>query len=122
MKAKNRDCLLIGRFQPFHKGHLEVVRTIACDCDDIIIGNEHLDRLFGERGVDLFVAEPAEIGETLESGEIRRDPFIGEDTTTSQRALPESDPAASSVRAISEADRPIRPTQEGFEIRLLVEA
>ena len=38
MKAKNRDCLLIGRFQPFHKGHLQVVRTIAHECDDIIIG------------------------------------------------------------------------------------
>jgi nicotinamide-nucleotide adenylyltransferase len=38
MKAKNRDCLLIGRFQPFHKGHLQVVKTIARDCDDIIIG------------------------------------------------------------------------------------
>lgn len=37
-KAKKRDCLLIGRFQPFHKGHLEVVRTVARECDDIIIG------------------------------------------------------------------------------------
>ena len=38
MKAKNRDCLLIGRLQPFHKGHLQVVKTIVKDCDDIIIG------------------------------------------------------------------------------------
>jgi nicotinamide-nucleotide adenylyltransferase len=38
VKTKSRDCLLIGRFQPFHKGHLEVVRAIAEDWDDIIIG------------------------------------------------------------------------------------
>lgn len=36
-------------------------------------------------------------------------------------ALPESDPAASGIRGISGADRPIRPTPEGFEIRLVVE-
>ncbi len=32
------SCLLIGRFQPFHKGHLEVVRSIAKKCDSMIIG------------------------------------------------------------------------------------
>ncbi len=32
------NCLLIGRFQPFHKGHLEVVRSIAKKCDSLIIG------------------------------------------------------------------------------------
>jgi len=30
--------LLIGRFQPFHRGHLEMVRKIASECDHIIIG------------------------------------------------------------------------------------
>ena len=68
----------------------DVIR--GSDGDDILIGNEHLDRLFGERGVDLFVAEPTEIGEVLENGESRRDPFIGEETTTSQRELRPSDP------------------------------
>lgn len=39
MSDKKRvDCLLIGRFQPFHLGHLEVVRTIAKECDELIIG------------------------------------------------------------------------------------
>jgi nicotinamide-nucleotide adenylyltransferase len=32
------SCLLLGRFQPFHKGHLEVVRSIAKKCDSLIIG------------------------------------------------------------------------------------
>jgi nicotinamide-nucleotide adenylyltransferase len=32
------DCLLIGRFQPFHLGHLEVVRKITKECDELIIG------------------------------------------------------------------------------------
>src|SRR5262245_28520066 len=61
------------------------------DGDDILIGNEHLDRLFGERGTDLFVAEATEIGETLEVGESRRDPAIGEGTALSQRELRPSD-------------------------------
>jgi len=39
MSDVNRvDCLLIGRFQPFHLGHLEVVRKIAKECDELIIG------------------------------------------------------------------------------------
>ena len=32
------SCLLLGRFQPFHKGHLQVVRSIAKKCDSLIIG------------------------------------------------------------------------------------
>ncbi|HOE53368.1 MAG TPA: nicotinamide-nucleotide adenylyltransferase [Methanomassiliicoccales archaeon] len=35
---KRVDGLLIGRFQPFHLGHLEVVRKIARECDELIIG------------------------------------------------------------------------------------
>jgi len=30
--------LLIGRFQPFHKGHLEVVKKILQECDYLLIG------------------------------------------------------------------------------------
>ncbi|MBS3782013.1 MAG: nicotinamide-nucleotide adenylyltransferase, partial [Candidatus Thermoplasmatota archaeon] len=30
--------LFIGRFQPFHKGHLEAVRQILEECDSMIIG------------------------------------------------------------------------------------
>ncbi len=30
--------LLIGRYQPFHRGHLEVVREILGECDLLIIG------------------------------------------------------------------------------------
>lgn len=29
--------LIIGRFQPFHKGHLELVRQILGECDEIVI-------------------------------------------------------------------------------------
>jgi nicotinamide-nucleotide adenylyltransferase len=36
--VKRVDCLLIGRFQPFLLGHLEVVRKIAKECDELIIG------------------------------------------------------------------------------------
>jgi nicotinamide-nucleotide adenylyltransferase len=30
--------LLVGRMQPFHKGHLEVIRTILNEVDEVIIG------------------------------------------------------------------------------------
>ncbi len=30
--------LIIGRFQPFHKGHFEVIKTIAEECDAIVVG------------------------------------------------------------------------------------
>ncbi|MDI3482369.1 MAG: nicotinamide-nucleotide adenylyltransferase [Candidatus Methanomethylophilaceae archaeon] len=30
--------LIIGRFQPFHKGHLQVISKIAAECDQLIVG------------------------------------------------------------------------------------
>ena len=33
-----KTALLIGRYQPFHKGHLEVVKQILNECDELIIG------------------------------------------------------------------------------------
>lgn len=49
--------LYIGRFQPFHKGHLEALKWILSQCDEVIIGigsaqfSHQLDNLFtaGER-------------------------------------------------------------------------
>ncbi len=38
MKSEETNALVLGRFQPFHKGHLEVIRTIAKECDSITIG------------------------------------------------------------------------------------
>ena len=43
LKEKKNICLsgtglFIGRFQPFHKGHLWAVREILKECDSIIIG------------------------------------------------------------------------------------
>ena len=29
--------LMMGRFQPFHLGHLELVKQILDDCDEVII-------------------------------------------------------------------------------------
>ncbi|MDD1747301.1 MAG: nicotinamide-nucleotide adenylyltransferase [Methanomassiliicoccales archaeon] len=37
MTKQERVALVIGRFQPFHNGHLEVVRTIARECGSIVI-------------------------------------------------------------------------------------
>ena len=33
-----RNGLIIGRFQPFHNGHMEVLRKIFAECDHVIIG------------------------------------------------------------------------------------
>ncbi len=38
MRKKEVSALLIGRFQPFHNGHLEVVKAIATECDRMIVG------------------------------------------------------------------------------------
>jgi nicotinamide-nucleotide adenylyltransferase len=38
MRKNEVSALLIGRFQPFHLGHLEVVRTVAQECDRLIVG------------------------------------------------------------------------------------
>ena len=38
MRKQEVSALLIGRFQPFHNGHLEVIRTISKQCDRLIVG------------------------------------------------------------------------------------
>ncbi|MFO7792015.1 MAG: nicotinamide-nucleotide adenylyltransferase [Candidatus Saliniplasma sp.] len=53
--------LFIGRFQPFHKGHLAVVEQMAEECDSIIIGvgsaqkqRESYDPLSGGQRIDII--------------------------------------------------------------------
>ena len=38
VKGHSHDALIIGRFQPLHKGHLEVIKKVASECDRMIIG------------------------------------------------------------------------------------
>jgi nicotinamide-nucleotide adenylyltransferase len=38
LSEKKKTGLVIGRFQPFHKGHLEVIRIIAKECSSIVVG------------------------------------------------------------------------------------
>lgn len=38
MRKNEVSALLIGRFQPFHLGHMEVVRAVAQECDRLIVG------------------------------------------------------------------------------------
>ena len=77
MRQKEVSALLIGRFQPFHNGHLEVVKSIAKECDRLIIGigsaqlshtfenpftagERHLmiSRAFHDEGLDNFFLVP----------------------------------------------------------------
>lgn len=37
-KQPLRDALLIGRFQPFHNGHMEMIRKVFEECDHVTIG------------------------------------------------------------------------------------
>lgn len=32
------DALIIGRFQPLHNGHMEVLRKVSSECDHVIVG------------------------------------------------------------------------------------
>lgn len=34
----DNDALVIGRFQPLHNGHMEVIRKVASECDHVTIG------------------------------------------------------------------------------------
>ena len=38
VSGHSNDALIIGRFQPLHNGHLEVIKKVASECDRIIIG------------------------------------------------------------------------------------
>jgi len=77
MRRGEVSALLIGRFQPFHNGHMEVIKTIAGQCDRMIIGigsaqlshtfdnpftagERHLmmSRAFHDEGLDNFFLVP----------------------------------------------------------------
>jgi nicotinamide-nucleotide adenylyltransferase len=51
--------LFIGRFQPFHHGHLEAVRSLAAQHDELIVG-------IGSANVSHTAANPFTAGERLE--------------------------------------------------------
>jgi nicotinamide-nucleotide adenylyltransferase len=34
----SKTALLIGRFQPFHNGHMEMIRKVMAECDHVVIG------------------------------------------------------------------------------------
>ncbi len=38
MATEKKDALIIGRFQPFHNGHLEVLKKIFSECSHVTIG------------------------------------------------------------------------------------
>jgi len=50
--------LYVGRFQPFHLGHLEVVKYILGECDEIIIG-------IGSANFNYNVKSPFTAGERM---------------------------------------------------------
>jgi nicotinamide-nucleotide adenylyltransferase len=63
--------LLIGRYQPFHKGHLEVIRCILKEADDLIIG-------IGSAQISHTIDNPFTAGEriTMISSALREEGLI----------------------------------------------
>mgnify|MGYP001580597542 CR=1 FL=1 len=58
-KNKNKKCLIIGRFQPFHNGHLYVVSKCLSDYKQTIIG-------IGSSQEDYTMKNPMTFGERKE--------------------------------------------------------
>jgi nicotinamide-nucleotide adenylyltransferase len=64
--------LLIGRYQPFHKGHLEVIKNILTEVDDLVIG-------IGSAQISHTIDNPFTAGErmTMISGVLREEGIVG---------------------------------------------
>jgi len=58
MKKYKRG-LIIGRFQPFHKGHLNLVNQVLKDCEEIII-------IIGSAQFNYLYKDPFTAGERIE--------------------------------------------------------
>lgn len=37
-EGHENDALVIGRFQPLHNGHIEMIKKVASECDNVVIG------------------------------------------------------------------------------------
>ena len=53
-----RRGLMLGRFQPFHKGHLELTKQILSDCDELVI-------IIGSAQFNFIDKDPFSAGERV---------------------------------------------------------
>jgi nicotinamide-nucleotide adenylyltransferase len=58
-RKETKTSLIIGRFQPFHKGHLELVRQVLKDSDKLII-------VIGSSQYNYIFKDPFTAGERIE--------------------------------------------------------
>jgi nicotinamide-nucleotide adenylyltransferase len=58
MNEKSIRGIMVGRFQPFHKGHLSLVKQILEDCDEVIIA-------IGSAQYNYIFQDPFTAGERL---------------------------------------------------------
>lgn len=56
---KYKRGLVIGRFQPFHNGHLELIRQIMHECEELIV-------VIGSAQFNYLVKDPFTAGERIE--------------------------------------------------------
>jgi len=57
--AKYKRGLVIGRFQPFHNGHLELIHQIMNECDELIVA-------IGSAQFNYLAKDPFTAGERIE--------------------------------------------------------
>jgi len=132
--APFRGCL-IGRFQPFHNGHLQVIERIASDVDELVIGIGSADASHTTRNPFTAGERIMMIRKTLEPYDITDYVVPIEDLDRNsvwvshiQSMAPRFDIAYSNnslvVRLFEEADIPVRQTEmfdretlKGSEIR-----
>src|ERR671933_547976 len=58
MNEKRMRGIMIGRFQPFHKGHLSLARQILEDCEELIIS-------IGSAQYNYILQDPFTAGERM---------------------------------------------------------
>ena len=66
-----KRALFIGRFQPFHKGHLQVVKDISKKYDDVIIGIGSSQEKFTKENPFSYSARKIMISNTLKNNKIK---------------------------------------------------
>ncbi len=76
--------LLIGRFQPFHKGHLAVIKKILSDADELIIvvgSSQHRDAVNNPFSADerVEMIRRVQDAEGISNVQIFKVPDIGDD-------------------------------------------
>jgi nicotinamide-nucleotide adenylyltransferase len=59
MMIKYKRGLVIGRFQPFHNGHLELIKQIMNECEELVV-------VIGSAQFNYLAKDPFTAGERID--------------------------------------------------------